>query len=399
MIWDFLQFYVTAYPALLCAWVVLLALLQVLRRESRPAVPSGGGRLSVAILVPARNEELVLTECLEALLTTDWPHTEIQVLSDGSTDGTEEIARSFASRGVRLAASAVNRGKSEVLEEALAALTSDLVMVVDADTRLDPRAVREMVALFAAERVGGATANIRVSEASSFLSRLQQMEYASIIGLLKRANGFWGGLFTVSGAAACFRVAAVRAVGGFRSTSATEDIDLSWRLQREGWRLAYAPRAHVSVRVPERLPALWRQRRRWSQGLVEVLRLQGDVWRHRSLVLLPFIGEALASILWAFLLAATLPVFLGQWIATGGRAVLVTEFWSWQAFTMAMFLVQSITAWVLDDHYRRQSPWLLLLAVFYPGYFLVVVFPCGLAGWVSGLFSHHAARWERTARE
>ena len=399
MIWDFLQFYVTAYPALLCAWVLLLALLQVLLRESRTAVPSGGGGLSVAILVPARNEELVLTECLEALLTTDWPHTEIQVLSDGSTDGTEEIARSFASRGVRLAASAVNRGKSEVLEEALAALTSDLVMVVDADTRLDPRAVREMVALFAAERVGGATANIRVSEASSFLARLQQMEYASIIGLLKRANGFWGGLFTVSGAAACFRVAAVRAVGGFRSTSATEDIDLSWRLQREGWRLAYAPRAHVSVRVPERLPALWRQRRRWSQGLVEVLRLHGDVWRHRSLVLLPFIGEALASILWAFLLAAALPVFLGQWIATSGRSVLVTEFWSWQAFTMAMFLVQSITAWVLDDHYRRQSPWLLLLAVFYPVYFLAVVFPCGLAGWVTGLFSDHAARWERTARE
>lgn len=399
MIWDFLQFYVTAYPALLCAWVVLLALLQVLCRESSTAVPTGVGGLSVAILVPARNEELVLTECLEALLTTDWPHTEIHVLSDGSTDGTEEIARSFASRGVRLAASAVNQGKSEVLEEALAALTSDLVMVVDADTRLDPRAVREMVALFATERVGGATANIRVSEASSFLARLQQMEYASIIGLLKRANGFWGGLFTVSGAAACFRVAAVRAVGGFRSTSATEDIDLSWRLQRDGWRLAYAPRAHVSVRVPERLPALWRQRRRWSQGLVEVLRLQGDVWRHRSLVLLPFIGEALASILWAFLLAATLPVFLGQWIATGGRSVLVTEFWSWLAFSMAMFLVQSITAWVLDDHYRRQSPWLLLLAIFYPGYFLVVVFPCGLAGWVSGLFSHHAARWERTARE
>lgn len=398
--WNSLQVYVALYPALVCAWIVLAALIQVIFREAtHRALPIDDEEMpSVAILVPAKNEEAVVASCLEALLAVDYPNLEIFLLSDGSTDRTVEIARGFEARGVTVLEFVENRGKSETLESALASLRTDLAMIVDADTRLAPNAVREMAAHFTDDRLGGVTANVRVAGAGSFLARLQQMEYASIVGLTKRAAGLFGGLFTVSGAAACFRVSAVRGVGGFRSVSATEDIELSWRLQRAGWLLAYAPRARVEINVPHRLPALWRQRRRWSQGLVEVLRLHGDLWRHRSAVLLPFMIEALASMLWALLLVGTLAVFVGLWLTDGNPRAVHLSFWSLQAFTMALFIAQSISAWVLDRHYARQPLWLLSLSLLYPFYFLAVILPSAIAGWGTGLFSEQTGRWERTER-
>ncbi len=257
--WTSFQLYVALYPALICAWLVLASLLEVIFREASCNLPVEDDELpSVAILIPAHNEEAVIESCLEALLAVDYPRLEVHLLSDGSTDRTVEIARKFEARGVTVMEFVENRGKSEVLESALAALRTDFAMVVDADTRLAPTAVREMAIFLADERVGGVTANVRVAGKGSFLGRLQQMEYASIVGLTKRANGLLGGLFTVSGAAACFRVRAVRAVGGFRSASTTEDIELSWRLQRAGWRLAYAPRAAVEISVPHRVSVLWK---------------------------------------------------------------------------------------------------------------------------------------------
>jgi biofilm PGA synthesis N-glycosyltransferase PgaC len=398
--WEPFQLYVMVYPVALCAITMATALIHVLRHET-VTEPAADEMPSVAILVPACNEERVLEETLHALLALDWPLLEIHVLSDGSTDGTVEIARTFAPERVQVAAHAVNRGKSAVLQDALAALTTDLVMIVDADTRLEPSAVGELAACFVHPDVGGATANVRVAGARSLLMRLQQMEYATIIGLVKRANGFWGGLFTVSGAAACFRVAAVRAVGGFQSRSATEDIELSWRLQRAGWRLVYAPRAKVFIEVPARLRALWRQRRRWASGLTEVLRLHGALWRgpHAAArVLAPFVAEAVCSIVWSVLLVASIATFVVQWALTGTSAALAPGFWQWQIFTVAMFLAQSFTAWLIDRHYAREPAWLLALALIYPLYFLVFVLPANLAGWTIGLFTQQAQRWQRTER-
>lgn len=291
---DWSGVWTAAFPAVLCLYVMITASIHILRSEARR--PEDFRRVdlpSVAVLVPARNEAKVLEECLEALLESDHPSLEIHVLSDGSTDGTAEIARRYAGHGVRLHEHVENVGKSQVLEMALAGLTTDLVMVIDADTHLGPTAAREMAEVFARHpEVAGATANVRVKRAGNLLACLQVVEYASIIGLLKRANSAWGGLFTVSGAACCFRTDVVRGIGGFASPSITEDIELSWRLQKAGFKLVYVPRALVGVDVPHSVRDLWRQRLRWSQGLAEVLRLHGNVWRSRNPALRVFALEA-----------------------------------------------------------------------------------------------------------
>ncbi len=395
---DWIGVWTAAFPAALCLYVMTAASIHVLRREARMQEEVPAGRLpSVAVLVPARNEALVLEDCLEALLASDHPELEIHVLSDGSTDRTAEIAGSFSGRGVIVHEHIENLGKSRVLELALEGLTADLVMVIDADTRLGRSAAREMAEVFAMHpEVAGATANVRVKRAGNLLACLQVVEYASIIGLLKRANSAWGGLFTVSGAACCFRTEIVRQAGGFASPSITEDIELSWRLQKAGHKLVYVPRALVGVEVPHGVRDLWRQRVRWSQGLAEVLRLHGDVRHSRNPALRIFALEAVLGMIWAGCLVWFMAAGLVGLLGKGNAGVWAPGFW--QVMGVSLFFCQTAMAMLYDGHYAR-LPWRYLpLALIYPFYFLIIVLPTSLLGWTKGFFSSNTGRWERSSR-
>ena len=98
-------------------------------------------------------------------------------------------------------------------------------------------------------------------------------------------------------------------VGLFDPEMATEDIALTWKLQRRFYDVRYEPRAVVAMQVPETLKALYSQRRRWAHGLAQVLRrnsvMLGD-WRTRRLW--PVFFEAVASVLWAYV-ATTMVCF------------------------------------------------------------------------------------------
>lgn len=386
--------FLVIYPAALSLTLLIASAWHILRAGDRSA-PEPSQWPSLALLVPACDEEATIGACIEALLACDYPGVEIHILSDGSTDGTVRVAQRFCGRGVRVHDFAMNRGKQAVLQDALAFVETDLVMVVDADSRPAREALRELVKPFSDPSIAGVTGNLQVA-AHTFLQHLQAMEYASIIGLQKRANSVWGGLFTVSGAACCFRTEAVRRVGGFASNSVTEDIELSWRLQHAGEGLAYAPRALVEIQTPSSLRALWAQRARWSRGLVEVLWQHGAVWRAGRKCLAIFALEAVLSAVWLLLLTATSLATIFTAVRAG---VWLPEFDPrWVAATLALFVAQSISAWLYEVHYAHSPVWRLLFALLYPLYFAIVVWPSSIIGWASSL-QRGTARWRRTSRD
>ena len=88
----------------------------------------------------------------------------------------------------------------------------------------------------------------------------------------RRAQRIWGRVMTVSGAVVAFRRSAILDVGLFTPSMATEDIDMTWRLQMRFWDVRYEPRAVVWMEVPPNLREFWKQRRRWVRGLAQVLR-------------------------------------------------------------------------------------------------------------------------------
>jgi biofilm PGA synthesis N-glycosyltransferase PgaC len=149
-------------------------------------------------------------------------------------------------------------------------------------------------------RVGAVTGNPRVRNRTSLLAKIQVGEYSNIIGLIKRTQRILGKVLTVSGVIAAYRKSAVIECGLFDSDTVTEDIDITWKLQRKFWDIRYEPRALCWILVPETLKGLWRQRVRWAQGGVEVLRKHRDLWKdHRNRRLIPVYVEYCLGILWA----------------------------------------------------------------------------------------------------
>jgi biofilm PGA synthesis N-glycosyltransferase PgaC len=398
--------YALLFPVGMSVIWMSFALLFVLRRERR--LPwSNDATLSVAVVVPARNEESGIASTIESLLSQDYPLMRIHVVSDASDDETAAIARTYESRGVIVHELAHRHGKAGGLQVALDAVTEDLFMVVDADTVCEPGAIRTMTQQFVDPYVGGVTGNPRVDHTGCPLTWIQSMEYMGIIGLIKRADSFWGGLFTVSGAAACFRTSALRAVGGWSGVSVTEDIELSWRLQKAGHELAYEPRALFAIQAPTSVGALYRQRKRWARGMWETLRLHGNLSATRNASLLPMAAQAIASVIWMVVTLAT----AGLWIVRAVTGLDVAgpfdpiTAMKLLAFTSMLFVGQTALACLWESDYMRSAGrptgWRFVpLALVFPFYYWLVIVPSFVAGIVGALRATPGglALWERTAR-
>lgn len=127
------------------------------RPASEPA--SDGALPHVSLTVPVYNEAAQIDELLENLLALDYPRDRLQILviSDASDDGTDEIVRSYAPRGVELLRVPVRRGKTAAENAARSHVRGDIVVNTDASIRLHPRAIRALVAAFADPTVGVAS--------------------------------------------------------------------------------------------------------------------------------------------------------------------------------------------------------------------------------------------------
>ncbi|HEU5034030.1 MAG TPA: glycosyltransferase family 2 protein [Mycobacteriales bacterium] len=331
----------------------------------------------VTVLVPAYREEVHLDATLRALHHLDYPRYEVLVVDDGSPDRTADVARRHvaANGRFRLMVKTVNEGKAMAMNDAMPLVRGSVLVVVDADARLHRDALRPIVAHFVRlPRVGAVTGNPRVANRNTLLSELQTLEFTSIVSLLRRAQVVWGRILTVSGVISAFRVSALCDVGMFDPSMATEDIDVSWRLQRRFYDIRYEPRALVDMTVPATTRALWRQRRRWALGLVQVLRRHRRVaitWKSRRQW--PVFIEALLSIVWAhaFLFMLTFWVVCA---AAGVRPPGASPFPNtWGMLVGTACLVQLAVGVRLDRRYDSSVTSSYWLAPLYPlGYWLIM---------------------------
>lgn len=128
------------------------------RGEERhgPATDTGTDWPSVTILVPAYNEADQIRSKLENVLELDYPHDRLHVLvvSDASTDGTDEIVRDLRDRGVQLVRLEQRSGKSAAENAARAYIRGDIVVTTDAGVRIAPDGLRPLIRAFAGSDVG-----------------------------------------------------------------------------------------------------------------------------------------------------------------------------------------------------------------------------------------------------
>ena len=257
----------------------------------------------VSILIPAHNEEEALTSTLTAALASVYPDFEVIVIDDASTDKTAQIIREFCARDPRMRAIFMERnaGKAAALNAALFASTGEIIVTIDADAWLHKNAVAWLVQHFKGPRVGAVTGNPRVRNRTNLISKIQVGEFSSIVGMIKRSQRILGKVLTVSGVIAAFRKQALLDVDLWDSDMATDDINVTWKLERRFWDIRYEPNSLCWILVPDTIMGLFKQRVRWAQGGTEVLLKYKDVWRSwKQRRLWPVYIEYVLSIFWSY---------------------------------------------------------------------------------------------------
>lgn len=397
---------VLIYPLGLSLIWCLLALLWSWRCEWperwQRQPPASQAEPPVSVLIPCFNEGPNLQETLQAALDLVWGDWEVIAINDGSSDDTGPLLEAMArvQPRLRVVHLASNQGKALALRAGALLARHELLVCIDGDALLDRHAVGWMVRHFQRDaKLGAVTGNPRIRNRSTLLGRLQVGEFSMIVGLIKRAQSFLGGLFCVSGVIGCFRRTALHAVDYWDPTRLTEDIDITWRLQRAGWSVRYEPHALVWILMPETLSGLWRQRRRWADGGLQVLITNLNLLgQPRQWRLLPLLLEPILSLLWAHLLALLLlltaltPLLQGRSVIS--LAAVVPQGLS-LALLLACGLQVGISLW-LDRPYDVGLKRIAFWMIWYPAAYWLLTFCASLwACWRAPLqrLGPQRARW------
>ena len=264
-----------------------IALFALSTRVAARRDPPSSVRPGMALIVPAHNEEAVIATTLESLMELDYDPYCVIVVNDGSTDRTSRIAREFERTGrvlvVDRPAEVAGHGKGAVLNEGYRVLnelieqrdplvtgfdpTNAVVGVVDADGRLEPRALRDVAQLFAEDQVGGVQMGVVIGNAEDgLIPRCQDLEFTGFCQLAQAARDRIGSV-GLGGNGQFTRLAALRSLGRPPWTAClTEDLDLGLHLRRMGWHIRFCRTTAVTQEGVLTLRAWIRQRTRWAQG-------------------------------------------------------------------------------------------------------------------------------------
>jgi poly-beta-1,6-N-acetyl-D-glucosamine synthase len=267
-----------------------------------------------SIIIPAYNEDSIIELIVENLKDLNYPNYEVIVVNDGSTDNTKEIINQLVvinQPWLKVVHLDQNRGKAIALNTGILLSKGHFLLTIDADCMLDKEAINWFAWHFlSSPRVGAITGNPRVWNRTSLLGKIQAGEYSSIIGLIKRTQRIVGKILTVSGVIAAYRKSAILNCGLFDSDTVTEDIDITWKLQKQFWDVRYEPRALCRILVPETLKGLWRQRLRWAQGGLEVLVKHAGIWKNIEYRRFwPIYIEYTLGAIWALSLATVVAIW------------------------------------------------------------------------------------------
>jgi len=303
----------------------------------------------ITILVPAYNESATIEASVTAILTLEYRNYEVVVVNDGSKDDTmEQLRHAFdlyeiprvypetietkplralyrsRSRSRLLVLDKENGGKADSLNAAINASRFPLVIAVDADTLIEPDALlrltrpfllgREIAAVGGTVRVANncTVTDGRVTDArvpSKVIPGIQVVEYLRAFLFGRLGWNRLGGNLIISGAFGLFRKEYVMAVGGYRTSSIVEDLDLVVRMHRHlrrnkiKYEMPFIPDPVAWTEVPESFKILSRQRERWHRGLIAAMwQFKGMLFNPRygrvGLLAMPFFffGEMLAPV-------------------------------------------------------------------------------------------------------
>ena len=232
----------------------------------------------LTVQLPIYNERYVVDRLIRAACALDYPadRLEIQILDD-STDDTTRIAAEVAEEMRRLGHDVrhLRRGhrrgfKAGALAEGLAQARGELVAVFDADFVPAPSFLLDLVHYFSDPRVGMVQARWgHLNREYSVLTRIQSIFLDGHFVIEHAARHRAGRFFNFNGTAGIWRRACIESAGGWQSDTLTEDLDLSYRGQLEGWEFVFLPEVVAPAELPADMDSFKTQQHRWTLGSIQ----------------------------------------------------------------------------------------------------------------------------------
>ncbi len=286
-----------AYDSILLGFMVVSSHRAVRREERKLQLPppaSTAPRPTLSVLVCARNERLVLPQCLQHLETQTEPADEIIILDDGSTDGMVpwltaryglvftpgeggELGLSKQAPALRVLRKP-NSGKADSLNLGWKIARGEIVVTLDADTYIEPPGLASLRDAFLEDPHLGIAGGVLIpicqrAAWAGFFQFFQTFEYAR--GFLWRLTWMqYDMLLLISGAFAAYRRSVLAAAGGFDTSSWVEDYELTHRIYRDAFHggqqvtVKTISGARATTDAPARVFTFLNQRRRWFAGFI-----------------------------------------------------------------------------------------------------------------------------------
>lgn len=397
-IFRFAREVIFLYPfAMSWIWMIGGLLFYFLRERQRSGPdfqPELTSTPKVSILIPCHNEEEQIDETIAALENTDYPgEWEAIAINDGSRDKTAEKLNLLAQKYsfLRVVHLAENKGKALALRTGALLAEGRYLICIDGDALLEPNAVSWLTfRLQMRPQIGGVTGNPRIRNRRTLLGKLQVGEFTTIIGLIKRTQMNYGKIFTMAGVIAAFRKRALHDVGYWSPEMLTDDIDITWKLQKAGWYVVYEPTAVCWILMPETLKGLWKQRLRWAQGSAEAAIKHGSsFFSKKGRRMLPILIEYTLSIVWAHCIIVTIAIsligmVLGLNTVTGLKDIIPPH---WAVLLGMTFMLQSFVSMILERRYEPRVFQYYFWMIWYPMAYWLIMAVTAVVGLYKAVFT------------
>ncbi len=224
---------------------------------------------SVSVVIAGHNEADTIVDTMRSVAES-YSNVQLIVVDDGSTDGMADAARAFAvgKENIRVLSRPERGGKSSALNMGLQEATGEVLVTIDADTKLNPNSIYELVQPLKDPEVATVSATVQAwNPFASLAAWLQAYEYRQTIFIARMVRGRMGVLGIVSGAFGAFRTSVLKQLGGW-DVGPGEDGDLVLRIRKAGYKVEVAPYASCFTNVPTGWGRLFWQRCRWDRTVI-----------------------------------------------------------------------------------------------------------------------------------
>lgn len=260
------------FPALLFIFATVKKFF-VARLPAKDQAPPQHQLPTVSLIIAAYNEQAVIGQKIENALQLNYPAARLQIIiaDDGSSDDTPNITQRYQSKGVKLNRDARRRGKSAAVDRAVKEASGEILLFSDANNMYSPDTLQEMVKPFQKSQIGGVTGR-HILQGEGALSTSEGF-YWKYEAFIRKLESELGTVIGVTGDVLAIRAQLYQPVP---EHIINQDFYMAMRVLKQGYNIAFAPKAqsfeHVSPAIEDEI----RRRARIVAGRYQAFSMSND---------------------------------------------------------------------------------------------------------------------------